>query len=206
MRYFYLIFIFSIVAVLSITGFRGSKSKLPPWEIFPDMDRQDRYRPQGASPFFEDGRGDRPPVPGAVAHLSFEEDPYFATGKMDGSFGSGISVPVTHELMALGREKYNIFCIVCHGESGDGQGVTKAKSLVMPMVATPSYHDDRLRDMPEGEIFNTVTYGKNTMGAYGAKLRLRERWAVVVYLRALQRAQNSTIADVPVSNHKELEL
>jgi hypothetical protein len=76
----------------------------------------------------------------------------------------------------------------------------------MPMVATPSYHDDRLRDMPEGEIFNTVTYGKNTMGAYGAKLRLRERWAVVVYLRALQRAQNSTIADVPVSNHKELEL
>jgi len=206
MRYFYLIFVFSILAVLSIAGFRGSKSKLPPWEIFPDMDRQARYKPQGASPFFEDGRGDRPPVPGAVAFQSFIEDAYFVTGKVDGEFGRGFPVPVNHELMALGREKYNIFCVVCHGESGDGRGVTKAQSLSMPMIATASYHDNRLREMPEGEIFNTVTNGKNTMSAYGAKLRVQERWAVIAYLRALQRAQNSTLADVPEAHLEELEL
>jgi mono/diheme cytochrome c family protein len=206
MRYFYLIFVFSIVTVLSITGFRGSKSKLPPWEIFPDMDRQDRYRAQGESPFFADGRGDRPSVPGAVAFQSFVEDVYFSTGKVEGGFGAGFPIPVNHELMALGQEKFNIFCSVCHGESGDGQGATKAQSLSMPMIATPSYHDDRLRDMPEGELFNTITYGKNTMGAYGTKLRPRERWAVVAYLRALQRAQNSALADVPAANREKLEL
>ena len=104
--------------------------------------------------------------------------------------------------MELGREKFTIFCTVCHGASGDGNGITKLYGIVM----TASYHDDRLRQMAEGELFQTITLGKNNMGPYGAKLRPQERWAVVAYLRALQRAQNATAADVPPEKRAELGL
>jgi mono/diheme cytochrome c family protein len=104
--------------------------------------------------------------------------------------------------MALGHEKFQIFCSSCHGTTGDGNGITKKYG----MIATPSYHDDRFRNMPEGEIFNTITHGKNLMGPYGAKLRYNERWAIVAYVRALQRAQTATINDVPQQNRKELDL
>ena len=200
MRYFYAVFFFLVVATISILGPRGSKSTRPPLEIFPDMDRQPRLKPQAESVFFLDGRVDRPRVPGTVAKGSFIEDAYFASGRRGEEFGRGIPVPITHELMELGREKYAIFCVVCHGETGDGNGITKSYK----MTATPSYHDDRLRQMPEGEIYQTIVWGKNNMGPYGSKLTLAERWAVVVYLRALQRSQNAAIDDVPVDRRGEL--
>lgn len=200
MRYFYIVFFFLIVATISILGPRGSKSTKPPLEVFPDMDRQPRMKPQAESGFFLDGRADRPRVPGAVAKGSFIEDTYLSNGRRGREFGRGIPVPVTYDLMELGREKYTIFCAVCHGETGDGNGITKSYK----MTATPTYHDDRLRDMPEGEIYHTIVWGKNNMGPYGSKLRVEERWAVVAYLRALQRSQNASIDDVPVDWKEEL--
>ena len=199
MRYFLAVFFFLIVATVSILGLRGSKSTKPPLEVFPDMDRQPRLKPQAESAFFLDRRVDRPRVPGTVARGQFIEDEYLATGKDDKQFGRGFPVPVTYELMALGREKYTIFCAVCHGESGNGNGITKSYK----MAATPSYHNDRLRDMPEGEILNTISNGKNNMGPYASKLRIQERWAIVAYLRALQRAQNATVEDVPLEMRGE---
>ena len=151
---------------------------------------------------FPDGRADRPPVPGTASFGSFHENEYFVTGQSDGDFGRGIPLTVDAEMMKLGREKFEIFCAVCHGASGDGNGITKKYG----MVATPSYHNQRLRDMPEGEIFNTITKGKNNMLPYGAKLRPGERWAVIAYLRALQRAQNSSLSDVPAENRGDLGL
>ena len=200
MRYFYAVFFFLVVATISVLGPRGSKSTKPPLEIFPDMDRQPRLKPQAESAFFLDRRVDRPPVPGTVAKGTFIADAYRASGRRDGGFGSGIPVPVTYDLMELGREKYTIFCAVCHGETGDGNGITKSYR----MTATPSYHDDRLRQMPEGEIYHTIAWGKNNMGPYGSKLTLEERWAVVAYLRALQRSQNATVDDVPADRRGEL--
>jgi mono/diheme cytochrome c family protein len=216
MRYFIVIFLFSIVAGIGILGFRGDFSQKPPIEVFPDMDRMARYKPQAGDTdkFWADGRQDRPPVPGTIAtipaHLEIYakydttvEDDYLATGKnQDGSFGKGFPVEVNAEFMALGHEKFQIFCSRCHGTVGDGNGITKKYG----MIATPSYHDDRIRNMPEGEIFNTITHGKNLMGPYGAKLRYNERWAIVAYVRALQRAQTATINDVPQQNRKELDL
>ncbi len=202
MRYFIAFFIFLVIATLSITGFRGSNSSKPPLEMFPDMDRQFKYKPQAENPNYSDGRADRPAVPGAVSLGSFEENEYFATGNVDGGFGNGFPVAIDSDMMKLGREKYTIFCTPCHGASGDGNGITKKYG----MVATPTYHNDRIRNMPEGEIFNIITNGKNNMGSYGAKLRTEERWAVIAYLRALQRAQNSRISDVPEENKGELGL
>ena len=109
---------------------------------------------------------------------------------------------IDHQLLELGREKYDIFCAVCHGATGDGNGITKSYG----MVATPTYHVDRLRGLAEGEIFDTITNGKNNMGPYGAKLRYEERWAVIAYLRALQLAQNATPDDVPHASRKDIGL
>lgn len=196
MRYFIIIFIFLIVATISIMGFRGSISLKPPLEVFPDMDRMAKYKPQAENPFFADGMADRPAVPGSIAAGSFSEDPYLTTGKIGGHWGKGFPVRVNHELIQLGEEKFNIHCSICHGLSGDGKGITKSYG----MSATPTYHSSRLRAMPEGEIFNTITHGRNTMGSYGVKLRIQERWAVIAYIRTLQRSQNSRPEDVSQDN------
>ena len=193
MRYFIIIFIFLIIATISIMGFRGSKSLKPPLEVFPDMDRMGKYKPQAENSFFADGMADRPAVPGTIAASSFNEDQYFTSGKISDQWGKGFPVTVNHELIQLGEEKFNIHCSICHGLSGDGNGITKSYG----MIATPNYHSDRLRGMPEGEIFNTITYGRNTTGAYGVKLRIHERWAVIAYIRTLQRSRNARPEDVP---------
>ena len=101
--------------------------------------------------------------------------------------------------MAHGQERYNIYCQPCHGALGDGNGITKQYG----MGITPTYHDDRIRQMAEGEIYNTITHGKNTMLPYADKLLPEERWAVVLYVRALQRAQSGTAADVSEASAKQ---
>lgn len=214
----YLLFLLLLtVAVVSILGFRGCKSEKPPLEIFPDMDRQPRYKPQAENEFFPDGRNDRPVVPGTVPFLTdnqqrypftapkdiFTEDEYLSTGKLeDGSFGRGIPIPVTYQLMQRGQERYNIYCTSCHGMTGDSNGITKKYG----MVGVPSYHQDLYREMPEGQIYHTIRYGKNTMGAYGSKLSIEDRWAVVAYVRALQRAAYATLEDVPREERDALEM
>ena len=208
MRYLYYATAFLVVLTISIAGFRGRRSTQPPVEIFPDMDRQAKYKPQAESKFFADGRADRPLPAGVVprgrtvaADSEFLRDDDFlyrgktATGEFARGFPSGLTID--QKLMERGRERYTIYCAPCHGALGDGQGVTRAYGL----VTTATYHDDRIRQMPEGEIFNTITNGKNTMSAYADKLSPADRWAVIAYVRALERAREGTIADVP-ANHK----
>lgn len=216
MRIFLGIFLFLCVATVSILGIRGTKFTKPPLYVFPDMDDQQKYRPQGENAFFNNQMDDRPLVKGTIARGSswesptvFSEtftydpadNPELYTGKTaTGEWVRGFPVEVNHALMELGQKKYTIFCQVCHSAIGDGEGITKQYGV----ATTLSYHDDRLREMAEGEIFNTITHGKNTMGGYGEKLRPEERWAVIAYLRALQFAQNATLDDVPAPFKKEL--
>ena len=203
MRYAYAVFVLLTVAVVSIFGLRGTPFKRPPIEIFPDMDRQPKYKPQSESLFFADGRTDRPIPPNTVPREGYYESTHLATGKTDsGEFASGFPIEVTRELMVRGQDRYQIFCAPCHGGLGDGKGITRQYG----MIATASYHDDRLREMSEGEIFNTITNGKNLMGRYGDKLSVEDRWAVVAYIRALQRAHQGTVDDVPPANRSELGL
>ena len=203
MRFAYFTLIFAVALTLSVMGFRGMRSSEPPMEVFPDMDRQGKYKPQGASKFFADARADRPPVAGTVARgrsETGEADPSFLAsddflyrGKQGEAFAKGYPMELTRDFVMQGENRYSIYCAPCHGALGDGNGITKRYG----MTVTPSFHDDRLRNMPEGEIFNTITHGKNTMMPYGDKLTPSERWAVVSYVRALQRASNATIDDVP---------
>jgi mono/diheme cytochrome c family protein len=214
MRYLSLATFFIVVLAVSILGFRGSLSTKPPLELISDMDHQAKYKPQAESPFFADGRADRPLPAGVVpfGRSANSSDPTFlqsddATylGKnADGSWLAGFpkSVKVDARFMARGQDRFTIYCAPCHGALGDGNGITKQYG----MGATPSYHDERLRTMAEGEIFNTITNGKGNMLSQADKLAAEDRWAVIAYVRALQRAANGTAADVPPSHKAELGL
>ncbi|MSU48584.1 MAG: cytochrome c [Opitutus sp.] len=201
MRHVYLITLFVCVLLVSILGFRGAKFTAPPLDIFPEwafpsMGHQPKYRPQSESKFFADGRADRtPPLRTVRADLPLRDDDHLYAGKdASGAFVTGFPAALAVDLKFLGRgrDRFQIYCAPCHGASGDGNGITRRYG----MGATATYHDPRLREMPDGEIFNTITNGKNTMLPYADKLTPEDRWAVVAYVRALQRAQLGTAADV----------
>jgi cytochrome c553 len=200
MRNVYLVTLFLCVLAVSILGFRGSTFTAPPLDLFPDwafpgMEVQPKFRPQSASAFFADGRADRTPPARTVARGMLRDDDHLHFGKTAaGAFAPNLPAGLTVDMKFLerGRDRYQIYCAPCHGALGDGNGMTKRYG----MGATPSYHDPRLRTMPDGEIFNTITLGKNTMLPYADKIDPKDRWAVVAYLRALQRAQQGTVADV----------
>src|ERR1051325_2999454 len=126
---------------------------------------------------------------------------YVNTGKMGDQWGTGIPLPVTRELMQRGQQRFDITCAMCHGASAAGNGITKQYGLATVI----SLQDDRIRKMADGEIFNTITNGKNTMMPYGPNVVVADRWAIIAYLRALQRSQHATIADVPEDQRAELD-
>jgi mono/diheme cytochrome c family protein len=229
LRAFLVIFLLCTIAILAVFGFRGQVSTAPPLEVFPDMVRQMKVRAQAPLDFFADGRGPRLPVAGTVpfgyempqpktaatppvvageepqearAHVAFSVGTdYFDTGKMGDRWGTGIPLEVTRELMERGQQRFNITCVMCHGAAATGNGITKQYGL----ATVVSLQDERIRKMSDGEIFNTITNGKNTMMAYGPNILVADRWAIIAYLRALQRSQNATIADVPEDHRAELE-
>lgn len=224
LRSFFLIFFLAIITVMAIAGFRGVHSTKTPIEIIPDMDRQPRYDPQHESAFFSDSRAARKPVAGTVplgyvlpnayyttggnnnAHAeapgAFSASPGYAdTGKIGDVYGDGLPLEATAELMQRGRERFTVNCAVCHGATGAGNGIVSQYGL----VGIANLQDTRLRAMPDGQIFNTITNGKNTMGAYGSNVTVEDRWAIIAYLRALQRAQGSKIEDVPEDLRAQLD-
>ncbi len=227
LRGFFLIFVLSGIALVAIFGFRGQHSSGSPLEVFPDMVRQMKVRAQAPSGFFADGRGPRLPINGTVPigyempkaeaiptpasagdvqtprqRIAFSEGTdYYNTGKMAQAWGTGLPVEVTPAFMQRGRERFNITCAMCHGATAAGNGVTKQYGL----TTVVTLQDDRIRKMADGEIFNTITNGKNTMMAYGPNVTVNDRWAIIAYLRALQRSQNATTADVPEEHRAEME-
>jgi Cytochrome C oxidase, cbb3-type, subunit III len=230
LRGFFLIFVLTGIALVAFLGFRGQRSTGSPIELFPDMVRQPKVRAQAPLGFFADDRGSRVPVSGTVP-IGYEmpmpqskADPgtapassgvsqnhpriafsagtdYISTGKMGGNWGTGIPLEVTRELMLRGEQRFNINCAVCHGAAAAGNGIAKQYGL----TTVVSLQDERIRNMADGEIFNTITHGKNTMMSYGPNVNVNDRWAIIAYLRALQRSQNATAADVPPEARMELE-
>jgi mono/diheme cytochrome c family protein len=192
-------------AIVGIAGFRGGLSRKPFIEIFPDMDRQLKLRPMQPDKFFPNGVTSQLPPPGTVARsrpiqtvsgpvYPYEDAPV-NTGLITGTtnFVATNPLPVNEALLRHGRERFDIYCAPCHGRLGDGNGITK-KIGDMPAVA--NLHDQRIIAMPDGEIFNTITHGKGLMGAYGPLMPVRDRWAVIAYLRALQLSWLGTTNDL----------
>ena len=226
LKYFFSIFVLVVVLLVTVAGFRGQKFQKPPIELFPDMDHQPKVKSQVPSTFYADGRANREPIAGTVPlgyampqHKSVDgsagesQSPYkqvhFSggvgysdTGKMGTSWGTGIPLEITPEFIARGQERYKISCSVCHGDTGAGNGIAGKYGL----VAIANLHQDRIIQMADGEIFNTITHGKNTMMGYGDRIQVQDRWAIITYIRALQKSQGgATIKDVPAIERAKLE-
>jgi hypothetical protein len=195
MRYFLLAFVLAVGLVFGIAGKRGKISRKPPVEVFSDMDRQPKIRPQTPSEFFADGRASRLPADGTVARGShFLEEP-LSTGMVTGTtnFIALNPMKVTDQLMARGHQRFEIYCSPCHGPTGDGGGVVKN----LGMATVKSLHEPRIVQFGDGEIFYVITHGRNTMGPYASQILIEDRWAIVAYVRALQLAQLGQPGDLP---------
>jgi mono/diheme cytochrome c family protein len=158
-----------------------------------DMHDQPRFKPLAKSDFYADLRSARPPVEGTVARGQLHEDTYFYTGKVGNNPGDYMPFAVTDEVMARGRERFNIYCSPCHSRLGDGNGMIVQRGFRAP----PSYHTERLRKAPLGYFFDVMTNGFGAMPDYASQIPPRDRWCIVAYIRALQLSQNATSADVP---------
>lgn len=205
-RYFIPIFAILIVTLISILGFRGDRTKNTPIEVFPDMDRQAKYKAQTANPRFANGSADRLPVSGTALRGTaldplnvFSESPKyhsdsFLTGKdNNGDWLKHIPSEVGFSIstMRLGKEKYDIHCAVCHGDYGNGAGVTSKFGLNPRNLADPSQSGTYLETAApwaDGQFYNAISNGSASGIMLGLKDRLspKERWAIVLYLRALQ--------------------
>jgi len=194
----------AILAVLLLAGCRGTTTPEPPVHVSPNMDWQQRFDPQSANPFFADGRAMRPLVAGTVARGFLREDVRFYFGRDEtGAFVRDIPLPMTRELLVRGQERYKIFCSVCHGPVGDGLGIIMTGEY--GYVPAPTYHSDELRAQPDGYLYNVVVNGVRTMPGYGTQIPVADRWAIVSYVRALQRSQNADRADVPADVIAQME-
>ncbi|NBV24360.1 MAG: cytochrome c [Proteobacteria bacterium] len=214
MRYFFafiLGFILLSLTVFGIAGRRGTDFRKPPLEIFNDMVRQAKLRPQVPNSFFADGRSSQPHVPGTVAQRvgGMNNDTWQGTAKNTGltpgttNFVATIPVPVTTAVLARGRERYNISCLPCHGAVGDGNGITK-KIGAMPVVA--NLLDKNAIVIPDGQIFQIISNGKApNMQGYASNIAIEDRWAIVAYVRSLQRARFATLEEVPAADRANLK-
>jgi cbb3-type cytochrome c oxidase subunit III len=153
-----------------------------------DMALQPKDRPLAPSDFFNDGRSERPLLENTVARGSVTENE-MVVSKESNSF----PLPVNQELLERGENRYKIFCTPCHGLQGDGNGMVVLRGMKHP----PSYHEDRLRQVSNGYIYDVITNGFGAMLSYSAQIPPRDRWAIVAYVRALQLSRNAKVADLP---------
>lgn len=218
MRYFLItILVLGVFAacLVGVVGKRGDLTRNRPIQIFPDMKRQLKLRPQTANGFFASGLSSQLPQPGTVAQekpmlvggkevYSFEDAPV-NTGRVTGAtnFIELNAFPVTEQLLTRGHRQFNIYCAPCHGQTGEGNGITK-KIGAMAIVA--NLHDKRIVQLTDGELFNTVGHGKGVMQGYAAQLSVEDRWATIAYLRALQLSRLGTADDLSPETRAKLNI
>jgi len=175
---------------------RGCTSSRPPIHLNPSMDDQPKVRPQAASPFFYDGAGMRPPVPGTVAIGGLKEDAAFFTGKgADGQFVAAIPMPADEAMLERGRQRYVIYCQPCHDARGDGKGILFQRGS----VPTATFHQDKVLKYPDGQLFDVITNGMGLMPSYRWPIPPSDRWAIIAHVRELQRDRLARAAAAPAA-------
>lgn len=204
-----------VLAASALAGCRGTPSAEAPVHLNPNMDTQDKYKPNRPSTFFEDGRAMRTPPAGTVGrdyvdanllgqkddHHLRENDAYWRGQDENGNLVKKSPVSTNLALLERGQNRYNVFCAPCHDQSGHGLGLVSLKSE--GALNVPSFHQDYIRDYTDGHLFNVITNGSPSqlMKGYRTQIPVPDRWAVVAYLRALQRSQNALASDVPAEEN-----
>jgi cytochrome c553 len=167
-----------------------------------DMFNQPSTQPLSRNDFFQDNQmASRPVVMHTVARDHLDEDEAFYTGKIGTNLVTTFPLPVTREVLERGRERFEIYCSVCHGRTGEGNGMIVQRGFPVP----PSYHIDRLRQAPVGHFFDVMTQGYGIMYSYAERVRPEDRWAIAAYIRALQLSHNMKLAELPPTERAQLE-
>jgi mono/diheme cytochrome c family protein len=202
----WVISILLVLAMIAILPFacifkaRGSLSAAPRLQLIQGMGNQPRYKGQMVNSLFADTRADRPWPSGTVARGRLNDDDALTKGYDGGRWVERFPVRVDATLLQRGQERYGIYCSPCHGLSGYGDGIVARRADALQegtWVPPSSLHDVAVLARPIGHVFNTITNGIRTMPAYGAQIPEADRWAIVAYVRALQRSQHAALADLP---------
>lgn len=189
-----------LLSGLFMLSCRGQISEKPPIHPNPNMDFQERYNAQEVNTFFENNMAMRPPVEGTIARGNLKQDDvYFEGLDENGNLVEEIPIEVTKDFIYRGKERYDIYCSVCHGGTGDGRGVIMTGQY--GYVPAPSFHTDNIRQMPDGHFYSAITNGIRNMPSYATQIKVEDRWAIVAYIRALQRSQN-----VPESEMEQFDV
>jgi mono/diheme cytochrome c family protein len=187
---------------------RQSHSPLPRIHIVQGMDNQPRYRSQQVNPFFADTREARPPVAGTVARGRLDGDDGYRKGLKDGTWIETLPVPMTEGLLQRGADRFRIFCAPCHGLAGYGDGIVALRAdrlMEGTWVPPTSVHDATVLARPVGHLFNTITKGIRTMPSYGSQIPVEDRWAIVAYVRALQRGGHAPVSILTAAERAKLD-
>ena len=196
----------TLAAVL--TGCRGMTSEAPPIHPNLNMDYVQRFEAQEANQLFADGAAMREPVAGTVARGQLRtaaNAPFYYGRDASGAYVAEIPVEVTTDLVERGRDRYEIYCTPCHGQAGDGRGIVAVGNGGLGYgFQVPSYHTESLRAREDGYLYDVIQNGVNTMPSYGHEILAADRWAIVAYVRALQRSQAADAADLPDTERERL--
>jgi mono/diheme cytochrome c family protein len=187
----------AFTSVVALTGCaRGCTSSRPPIHLNPSMDDQPKVLAQTASEFFYDGSSMRQPVPGTVPIGGLHEDSAYFTGKgADGQFVPSIPVPVNDALVERGHQRYAIYCQPCHDARGDGKGILFQRGN----VPTASFHSEKILKYADGQIFDVITNGAGLMPAYRWPIPPSDRWAIIAYVRQLERTRLASASGAPAA-------
>ena len=166
-----------------------------------DMHNEPKYVPYRSSAFFPDGLSERQQVAGTVARDQLYQGSYFDTGKINGKEGDVFPFPVTMAVMERGHERYDIYCSPCHSRVGDGEGMIVKRGYRRAI----NFHDPKIASETVGHYFDIISHGFGAMPDYAAQIAPADRWAIAAYIRALQYAQNGTLADIPPESRGSLK-
>jgi hypothetical protein len=166
-----------------------------------NMTNESRYKPLEGSPFFADGSSSRPLPAHTIARGNLHEDQQLYEAKIGTNLVNSFPFPVTMELLERGQQRFDIYCSVCHGRNGEGNGMIVQRGFPQP----PSFHIDRITDAPAGHFFDVITHGYGIMYPYASRVEVRDRWAIAAYIRALQYSHHARVDDVPPQERAKLE-
>ncbi|MBM4112122.1 MAG: cytochrome c [Phycisphaerae bacterium] len=205
-----------------IAEIRSTRNPKQPVRLIQDMAFQAKFKTQSENPLFADQRAMRTPVVGAVARGHLHADAHLDAGVVGGAWADSLPPSLVERasvasLMTRGRERFNIYCSVCHGFAGGGDGTVNQRAMELlsnvngPVNGTTWVqaksltHDETITVQPIGQIFSTVTNGIRNMAGYASQIPVEDRWAIALYVKALQRSQNAKLEDVPADARTRLD-
>lgn len=196
--------VLGLFATVLLVGCRGQQSDAPPIHPHLAMDFQEKFEPQDKNPFFENEAAMRVPPTGTVARGQLRENTELHEGPTaDGEYVERIPIAVDREVLERGQDRYEIYCAPCHGRTGDGNGIIMEGDY--DYTPATSYHVERLRQVTDGYMYDVITNGVRNMPSYAHQIPVRDRWAIVAYIRALQRSQYARPENLPESIVTQLE-